>query len=239
MFDDEIGIDLETVDADDFDFDVEIIDDDNIHDEIFAKPKILKPKCVKYKNAQKFAKEIDLDCMTYALVTGSFVFGDFIEALVEAKDLKCAEIWLSTLGMGQNNIDSIGNIMYDYDVEKLNLIISNYFVSKEHRDLMPYLMQELNELNVDVAIAGIHAKIALIQAGERNIVVSGSANLSSSNNVEQFMIVDDKDLYDFNKDLFVKIMENYKIWDGISGKNRLTKELARKSRARRMESEVW
>lgn len=239
MFDDEIGFDLETVDADDFDFDVEIIDDDNIHDEIFAKPKILKPKCVKYKNAQKFAKEIDLDCMTYALVTGSFVFGDFIEALVEAKDLKCSEIWLSTLGMGQNNIDSIGNIMYDYDVEKLNLIISNYFVSKEHRDLMPYLMQELNGLNVDVAIAGIHAKIALIQAGERNIVVSGSANLSSSNNVEQFMIVDDKDLYDFNKDLFVKIMENYKIWDGISGKNRLTKEMARKSRARRMESEVW
>lgn len=76
-------------------------------------------------------------------------------------------------------------------------------------------------------------------AGERNIVVSGSANLSSSNNVEQFMIVDDKDLYDFNKDLFVKIMENYKIWDGISGKNRLTKELARKCRARRMEKEVW
>lgn len=33
MFDEEIGIDLETVDADDFDFDVEIIDDDNIHDE--------------------------------------------------------------------------------------------------------------------------------------------------------------------------------------------------------------
>ena len=53
------------------------------------------------------------------------------------------------------------------------------------------------------------------------------------------MIIDDKELYDFNKDLFVKIMENYKIWDGISGKNRLTKELTRKCRARRMEEEVW
>ena len=239
MFDEEMDFDLETVSEEDFDFDVEIIDDDNIHDEILAMPKILKPKCVKYKNAQKFAREIDLDRATYALVTGRFVFGDFIEALVEAKSLKCSEIWLSTLGMGQNNIDSIGNIMYDYDVEKLNLIISNYFVSKEHRDLMPYLMQELSGLNVDVAIAGIHAKIELRKAEERNIVVSGSANLSSSNNVEQFMIIDDKELYDFNKDLFVKIMENYKIWDGISGKNRLTKELTRKCRARRMEEEVW
>ena len=239
MFDDEIGIDLETVDADDFDFDVEIIDDDNIHDEIFAKPKILKPKCVKYKNAQKFAKEIDIDCMTYALVTGSFVFGDFIEALVEAKDLKCSEIWLSTLGMGQNNIDSIGNLLYDYDVEKLNLIVSSYFVSKEHRDLMPYLMQELSGLNVDVAIAGIHAKIALIQAGERHIVINGSANLSSSSNVEQFTVVDNKELYEFNKGFFGKIMENYKIWDGITQKNRYKKELNKKCRNKYIESEVW
>ena len=99
------------VDIPDFniDFDVNIGSDDI--NSRHTKPKSysgIKTKNVKYNNALKLAKDtrIEANEKINCLVSGNFVFGDFIEAYFVEHQIHTERLVLSTLSMNQNNIDT-------------------------------------------------------------------------------------------------------------------------------------
>lgn len=169
---------------------------------------------IKYANAKKLAKKIKIGSKDRynCIVSGNFIFGDFIEAFIVENNAKCKNITISTLSMDQNNIDSLHNLIVGEFIESLDLIISDYFFSHERGNLIPYVYQELDIDNkFQLAVAGSHTKICLIKTlGEKHIVIQGSANLRSSNNIEQFTIEENRDLYNFYMEYHTQIIEEYK-----------------------------
>jgi hypothetical protein len=54
----------------------------------------------------------------------------------------------------------------------------------------------------------------------KSIVIHGSANLRSSSNIEQFVIEESENLYNFNKDFQQSIIDKYKTINfGVENKN--------------------
>ena len=225
------------VDIPDFniDFDVNIGSDDI--NSRHTKPKSysgIKTKNVKYNNALKLAKDtrIEANEKINCLVSGNFVFGDFIEAYFVEHQIHTERLVLSTLSMNQNNIDSLKTLMLKGYVDKLDIVISRYFYGLEKWKLIPYLYKELDFDNrFQLAVASVHTKVVLAKTlGSKHLVITGSANLRSSMNIETFTIEDDKETYDFHLDYHDKIMDKYKtinkqeapkrgnIWDAIKGK---------------------
>lgn len=173
------------------------------------------PKCmIKYSNALKLAKKVELkEGSRYnCIVAGNFVFGDFIEAFVVNNNAKCINMTISTLSLDQNNVDSLRNLITGGFVEELNLIVSDYFYSHERGSLIPYIYKELDiEDRFQLAVAGSHTKIAMFEtSGGKKIVIHGSANLRSSSNIEQFIIEENKELYDFWLEYHNLIIKEYK-----------------------------
>jgi len=159
-----------------------------------------RPILVRYSHAAELAKAIKLfpGEQLHCIVPGNFIFGDFIEALLVEKEAICEEMHIATLSMSQNNIDSLANLLDTGFVGKLTLIISNYFYSHERKDLMPYLLERLDVDNrLECMVLRNHTKIALMAVGELRLVLSGSGNLRSSQNVEQFVLQESQELYDF------------------------------------------
>lgn len=205
------------VDIPDFniDFDVNIGGDDI--NSRHTKPKSysgIKTKNVKYNNALKLAKNtrIEANEKINCLVSGNFVFGDFIEAYFVEHQIHTERLVLSTLSMSQNNIDSLKTLMLKGYIDKLDIVISRYFYGLEKWMLIPYLYKELDFDNrFQLAVASVHTKVMLAKTlGEKHLVITGSANLRSSMNIETFTIEDDKDTYDFHLDYHDKIMDKYK-----------------------------
>ena len=205
------------VDIPDFniDFDVNIGSDDI--NSRHTKPKSysgIKTKNVKYNNALKLAKDtrIEANEKINCLVSGNFVFGDFIEAYFVEHQIHTERLVLSTLSMNQNNIDSLKTLMLKGYVDKLDIVISRYFYGLEKWMLIPYLYKELDFDNrFQLAVASVHTKVMLAKTlGSKHLVITGSANLRSSMNIETFTIEDDKDTYDFHLDYHDKIMDKYK-----------------------------
>ena len=199
----------------DFDFDLgdfgDILDDDNLETR-YIKPAIKKNSKVKYEYAIDLAREIDIgeNSRTFSIVSGNFIFGDFIEALMFERNLHADEIYIATLSMSENNVDSLVNIMQDDRCDKLNLIISHYFFSHERQNLIPYIYKELDKDDkFQLAVCGSHSKIALIRCQDKYYVMHGSANLRSSNNLEQFEFEESEELYNFNRKYFEDIIEQY------------------------------
>jgi len=198
---------------DDFDLNININDKFNSR---YIKPKYcpeISESKLKYKNAQKLADEITLSeaMRYYVVVDGTFIFGDLLEAIIVKNNLKCKKITISTLSLSENNIDSLHNLIEGGFIEELNIIISDYFYSHERENLIRYMYQELDiDDKFQLAVASSHMKVTTLETFKGNkLVFHGSANMRSSSNLEQLMIEENKDLYDFNNEIFTSIIEKY------------------------------
>jgi len=236
----ELGLDFEIPDFDsEFsidDFEFEGIEDPHPEETRYQKPVLYRDipeQNIKYSNAIALAKELRLPPGGRAnvIVAGAFIFGDFIEAYVTTHNVKIKRMTITTLSMNQDNVDSLANLLTDGYVDELNLIVSHFFFSHERHTLIPYIYQTLDiEGRFQLAVCGAHTKTVIFDTlGGKKMVIHGSANLRSSNNVEQFTIEDNPELFDFYDEYQNRIIEKYKtinkairvkpLWDLITTKN--------------------
>ena len=150
----------------------------------------------------------------FALVSGNFIFGDLLEALVVDRNWLVTEMVVATLSLGKDNVDSLANLTRGGYVERLSLIVSDYWYAHERRAAggVPYIMATLGGTGFAFAAAGLHTKVTLIRtACGKELVLHGSANLRSSRNLEQVMIEHNPDLFAFNHRWTSTIVENFSI----------------------------
>ena len=174
----------------------------------------IKNKLVKYKNAKLLAENtpLEVNSSLFAVIDGSFIFGDYIEALIIENDLKVKEMTICTLSYSNENVFSLNNTLEHEYVDRLNLIVSDYFFGNERRGLIAqaYKVLDKPENNFQLVVAGVHIKATLIELYDgRKFVIHGSPNLRTSANVEQFEIQENKEKHDFLKDIFSDIIDKY------------------------------
>ena len=174
-----------------------------------------RPRCVRYEYAADLAKNTpdleDGDAM-YAIVSGNFIFGDYIEALLVEKNLFAEEIFIATLSLGQENVDSLVNIRSGGFVDRMALIVSDYWYAHERRREggVPCIVENLGGKDFTFAAAGLHTKVTLIKTRcGKYLVLHGSANLRSSRNIEQMCVENSQALYEFNREWMEKILSKF------------------------------
>lgn len=205
------GVEIEDVNLSDFDLQIGYSENTR-----YCKPKLyaLKSNQIIYNHAVELARDIDIrNKQRYdVVVSGNFIFGDYIEAFIKTWNVKCLKMTISTLSMSQDNIDSLENLLRGEYIDELNIIVSAYFYSHERRSLIPYMYRHLDVDNkFQLAVAGIHTKTCHFKTlGGKHVVIHGSANLRSSGNIEQFTIEDNEELYTFYDDMFDDIISRYK-----------------------------
>lgn len=185
---------------------------------------------VLYKNAAKMARELKVtNGIRYdAIVSGDFVFGDFIAAYIWEHKIHVEKMLISTLSVNQKNVEALARLMDKGYIQQLDMLLSIYFYGNERYQLIPFIRRKLDKENrFQLAIAEIHTKIVQFDTHDgQKIVIHGSANLRSSGNVEQFTIEENPQLYDFYDDCFSKVMERFgtinkdirhhELWDVIT-----------------------
>lgn len=211
------GFEFDTEAFSDFEID---FDSDTTFETRYIKPprtKQIAEKNLKYSNAEKLAKDIVIEkgSRYFVVINGSFIFGDLIEAIIVGNNATVKKLTISTLSMSQNNIDSLAGLLKQGYIKELNLIISDYFFSHERNGLIKYAYEQLDIDNrFQLAVASTHCKLCIFETmGGKKVVIHGSANLRSSSNLEQIVIEESKELYDFNNQYQDKIIEVYKTID--------------------------
>lgn len=187
-----------------FDYDRE----DNNSDVRYMRPRPARmpTACVRYDNAEALAREIDFKPgMRYDMfVSGSLIFGDFIEAFLRHNNCKATQMTIGTLSMSRENVDSLFLLMDKGFIDNLRLMVSDYFYGHERRDTVPYIYKRLDIDNrFQLGVARVHTKTCHFQSlGGKKIVMHASANLRSSGNVEQLTIEENPTLYDFYEETY-------------------------------------
>lgn len=144
-----------------------------------------------YEKAEEFARKIDLSpgVFNYGYVSGEFIFGDLLEAMLVEHNLHTARLLIATLSMSYENVDSLVNLMEGGFVDKLDIVFSDYQFSHERGGVVKYMYEELSKYDFQLTVARHHCKLACFTTDDgRNIGIRGSANLRSASCVEQVFV---------------------------------------------------
>lgn len=193
---------------------------DGLESSRYGRPRLNPYMRVNYEYAEQFAEafEFSPNMRVFAFVSGNFIFGDFIEALVHIGKISVRRMTVQTLSMSQENIDGLRNVidMMEGELESLHLIMSDYWYSHERNPqtgLVPYLFQELDVVpDFRAAFASVHTKIVTIETLKgHKVVIHGSANFRSSRNVEQVCVEVDPELYDYVEGFAARVLDAYDV----------------------------
>ena len=199
---------------DDINFDFNIEADEDSNKFIKLENHNIKSKDVFYQNALKLAHDIHIqrgECV-YVNLAGNFIFGDFIGAFITCNSLDVEELTVISLSGAIDNYEMLNELMMNGYVEKINLVLSKYYLrteQKKHSKTIELLSQliELHNGKFNVYYADNHSKSVLIKTKKGgHVTMHGSANLRSSTNIEQMIIQENKDLYDFNYSFFKNLI---------------------------------
>lgn len=166
-----------------------------------------------YENAEEFARQISLapDERTYAWVNGNFIFGDILPALITARGVNPKSIYIASLSLSAINIEAIQAVLDEAKLERLVILLSGYFYSHEKYNLIPYLYDALGDDDrVQIVFGNYHMKFISLETHAGHVLnIHGSANLRSSNSIEQIIVDQDRAIYAFNRDISESIARDY------------------------------
>jgi hypothetical protein len=130
---------------------------------------------------------------THAVLRGDFVLCDLIPAIIGERG-HVDRLHIATLGMSSGNADTLLGL----GIAEITILCSHYF-AKVDKDTVYREVSAKLAGRARLIVARNHAKIICLptRSGD-HFVIEGSANLRSSDNIEQITILNDPDLLAFH-----------------------------------------
>ena len=134
---------------------------------------------------------------THCVLRGDFVLCDLIPLIIEDRG-RCDHLRIATLGMSAGNADTLARLVESGRVGKLTIVVSHYFQQVDKTTTFHQVSTRLRD-RARLVITRSHAKVILLPTKRGDhFSIEGSANLRSSDNLEQMAIVNDAETHDFH-----------------------------------------
>lgn len=135
---------------------------------------------------------------THAVLRGDFVLCDLIPAIIRERG-RCPQLHIATLGMSGGNAESLAALHQAGLVGGITICCSVYFRQVDRTSTWPEVERHLGGI-AKLIVSRNHAKVIVLptESGD-HYVIEGSANLRSSDNLEQIVVFNDPDLATFHR----------------------------------------
>jgi hypothetical protein len=144
----------------------------------------------------------------HAVISGKYALWDLVPAMLEKIAPSTIDaLTLATLSFSKQNAADMLALLDNGSIRTVVLLVSHYFKST-NREIYDSLIPQLLERGHKVCAMRTHAKLTLMQttAGAKYVIES-SANLRSCKNVEQFVMTQDANLYDFHRQWITDLID--------------------------------
>lgn len=134
---------------------------------------------------------------THAILCGNFVLCDLIPAILAARGI-AGHLRVATLSLSLANAEQLAGLLARGQITRLTLIVSHYFQQVERAGVFAQVEALLGEI-ATIIVTRSHAKVICLRTlNGDSFVIEGSANLRSSDNLEQMFVVNDAETHDFH-----------------------------------------
>jgi len=138
------------------------------------------------------------DDRTHCILRGDFVLCDLIPQIAD-HDGGILDLRIATLGLSVANASLLRDLLAEGKVATLTLIVSHYFQQVDKATTFAEVATILDDERVRLVVTRSHAKVICMPTGAGNhFVLEGSANLRSSDNLEQMLLTNDPETHAFH-----------------------------------------
>lgn len=140
---------------------------------------------------------VGADDRTHCVLRGDFVLCDLIPAILAVRGAG-GHVRIATLGMSIANADSLAQLVEHGRVAALTIVVSQYFQQIDKATTFREVEGRLAGV-ARLVITRSHAKVILLPTARGDhYSIEGSANLRSSDHLEQMLILNDQATHDFH-----------------------------------------
>jgi hypothetical protein len=136
----------------------------------------------------------------FLLSEGSFNAFTFIPLI--AKRFPVKELFASTYSISRRVVEAVIEMHDKGMIEQVTLLVSESMIKRNPVTIDNLMAMAKDRPNVNVLYAWVHAKVCLLRTHEFHYVIEGSGNWAENAQYEQYLLANDKGLYDFRMNLF-------------------------------------
>lgn len=137
------------------------------------------------------------DDRLHCVVRGDFVLCDIIPLVLKDRGT-CPHLRIATLGMSSANAETLAACQERGLLGDITLVVSHYFRGVDRTTTFRQV-ESILEGRARIAVTRSHAKVILLPTASGDFFsLEGSANLRSSDNLEQMLVVNDRETHDFH-----------------------------------------
>lgn len=167
-------------------------------------------KLIRPENARPIIDQLPecADVRLHCVLRGDFVLCDLVPMIIAHRGA-CPHLRIATLGLSVSNAEQLANLHQAGLLERITLVASHYFQQVDKTTTFRQVAGIL-EGRAELIICRSHAKVILLPttAGDY-YVIEGSANLRSSDNLEQMLILNDRETHDFHAGWIDELKADY------------------------------
>jgi hypothetical protein len=176
-------------------------------DAINARARARRRALVKPENVAEILARLPLrpDRALHVITPGNFIFCDLITAIAER--FPTQRLLISTLSFSKRNADALCKLITDGKVGSVSMLTSNYFAKTNAAILAHFEQGASKSGGFQIGIARTHAKVTAFQFTDgARLVIETSANLRSSDNIEQVSLFADVPTFDFHAEWIQQVI---------------------------------
>ena len=169
-----------------------------------ARRRAARASLVKPSNAAELVRQIaDLDegDRLHAVLAGDFVLCHALTQLAER--MKPQTMTIATLSLSRQNVDALAAALDAGHIGRINFLISEYFAAT-NKTIMAHMEQTAKTRRWRIGSKRSHAKVVTLDTN--HLVLETSANLRSSQNIEQLSAFNDPQLHAFHTKWISELM---------------------------------
>jgi hypothetical protein len=166
---------------------------------IKSKEKVKTKLFLKNEKASQILTEIPQPGESFHIVSnGSFDYFNLIPIAIELMGGRINDFYFSTWTLNNSNSEAILRLYDEGKIKSISCLVGLYFKSREAA-VFNMLYEGLKKRGQRMFSNENHSKITLMDNGVDFIVIEGSANFTANPRIEQFTVINSKELYDFHK----------------------------------------
>lgn len=139
--------------------------------------------------------------------SGGFASISFIKSVAERETIEY--LFASTLRVGEKQVGVLDDLEFSGKLKHAEFIVGGLMKNDEKTDYDYYgaFTRACKKNGWRYVVTNNHSKIILMQTPKNHYVLETSSNLNENPKIEQFSFENNKELFDFYKKFFEKVME--------------------------------
>ncbi len=136
--------------------------------------------------------------VVHAIMGGDFACWDLVPAILDLAGRPTEELFIATLGFNAQNTWHLCQLLDQGAIRRAHILASDYFAASDAPTFREAKAQ-LQARGATLTSSRNHAKVIGLAFERDAYVVEGSANMRSCNNLEQFTLTNDPELFEFHR----------------------------------------